>query len=212
MERDSEISSLLKRLEKLNEILKLNKEQGASQIELESTKSAIVRIKKRLHKLEYDKADSAKTSTESSYQQSQKEGEQNRYNGCHKDNILRNYEIIKGYVQYNGKTHSCDPCAPASNLKEGKIYGVVAEEELDNTVMLHLIDPISWKELPGRYNCIWLDQKMPKHRWSHEIPKVGKTLETVDGIVLSNILLVNHEKEKEYFVLTTASVNFVHIV
>lgn len=116
------------------------------------------------------------------------------------------------YVRYNGKTFSYDPCSDASDLIEGKIYGVTKTDNQESAMMYHLMDPISGEELPGFYNCTWLDQVRPKHASAFEIPVVGQPLDLLDGTTITNPLKVEDVGEDNYFVISTTSVAFIHVV
>ena len=65
-------------------------------------------------------------------------------------------------MRYNGKTFSFDKCSSASNLVEGKVYGIIKEEMLESALMYYLYDPINQTILPGYYNCTWFDDARVK--------------------------------------------------
>lgn len=55
-------------------------------------------------------------------------------------------------VRYNGETLSYYGCSPAANLKVGKVYRVVEEDDLGWQTNYTL------KGVDGVYNSVWFDE------------------------------------------------------
>lgn len=195
-------------LKALEERLNLLTRQGASENEINATRIAIERVKSKLN--------ASENGHQKQYENEfKKETRQNQT--VHDDSTSRpgsgvGIIIIEEYVRYNGKTFSFDKCSSASNLTEGKVYGIIKEEMLESALMYYIYDPILQVILPGYYNCTWFDQVIVKQEDSFEVPIVGKTFKLTDGTVISPPLRVHKDSENRYFVFCKTFVYYIYVL